>query len=185
VGNSALVENTACERPRPARAERYAEAIDAAEARVGPGSALAWRGPATLALLRGEFDTARSKTDQWIDRARQLADGDELSSALGHLAYVYGAMGMHVLDRQLAEESLRVARATGIPSALANALGQVPWSLLGEDPERARELLDEAVEVSREVSDALTLAAAVACKGVLPQRSAMSSVWGTATSRPT
>jgi hypothetical protein len=49
---------------------------------------------------------------------------------------------------------------------LAAPLLLMPWSLLDEDPERARHLLDEAIEVGTQLGDAHTVAFALQGKGV-------------------
>ncbi len=149
-----------------ALAERYAAAIDEAEARLGTGSAAACRGRVFLAVFRGDLDTALSECEEWVARSRRNGDAYQLSEALIPLSIVQAATGGPTLARHTAEEGLQVARTTGIPSALVGALVLIPWSLLDEDPERALHLLDEAIEVGTQIGDVINVAFAVTGKGV-------------------
>ena len=149
-----------------ALAENYAAMVDDAEARLGPGGAIACRGTATLAYFRGDADTARSWSEEWVARARRSGDSHELSEALVLLAIGYGSTGNRALGQHTFEEALRAARACGVPSALASALVPVSWGLLGDDPDRALELLDEAMEISTQLGDRFGVAMAVQGKAV-------------------
>jgi predicted ATPase/class 3 adenylate cyclase len=147
-------------------AMRYAAMSEEAEARLGTGTAMACRGPATVAVFCGDFESARVESEKWAARSRRAGDGLELSQALTMLSLVQGATGMPALALETAEEALAIARDTGIPSALADALNLAPWSLLDEDPERALGLLDESIEVNTRLGDTHGVAMALSGKGV-------------------
>ena len=149
-----------------ASAEQYAAAIGNAEARLGEVSATAFSGLAKVAMFRGDFVDARTKNEECVTRSRRGGDAYELSQALMRLSLIQAATGSPTLARQSAEEALQVARTAGVPSALAAPLLLVPWSLLDEDAERARHLLDEAIEVGTQLGDAHTVAFALQGKGV-------------------
>ena len=158
-------------------AEQYAATIDEAQARFGEkGARLRAEARATVALFRGDLDTARSQCEEWVAQSRRSGEAYELSQALIRLSLVQAGTGSPSLARHSAEEALQVARATGVPSALAGTLVLLPWSLLDEGTERALHLLDEAIEVGTEVGGAFTVAAAVQGKGpTLPQPSSITS----------
>jgi predicted ATPase/class 3 adenylate cyclase len=163
---ASLAVQSALARGDLAGADQYVVMVAEAEARLGPGSATACSGPASMAYLSGDMDLARAKDQEWVDRARREHDACELSNALIALSMVHGALGDHSSDVESAEEALAVARASGVPSALALALGLLPWAVLADDPERALELLDEAIALSAEVGNPFLAAMAVTGKGV-------------------
>jgi predicted ATPase/class 3 adenylate cyclase len=147
--------------------QRYAAIVDDAEARLGPGGAIACRGRATLAYFRSDLETARYWSEEWVARARLSGDSHELSEALVLLAVGQAsAAKTRALGEQTFEEALLIARASGVPSTLANALTPVAWALLGDDPERALELLDEAMAISTQLGDRFGVAMAVQGKAV-------------------
>ena len=148
-----------------ALAQDHAAKLDAAEARLGPGTGTACQGPAVLALFRGEFDLARSRTEEWVARSRRDGDSYELSNALTFLVFVQYNTGERAVARQTAEEALQVARSTGIPSTLPIALALVGTSLPPEEMQRALGLVDEAIQVGTQIGDPLSVANAVVAKG--------------------
>lgn len=147
-------------------AERYVAAIDDEEARRGTGSTHASAARALLAMSRADLDAALVEAGTWVERARRDHDDLELSGALMVLSLVQSATGRHDLARALADEGLEVARVSGVPSALAGALMLTPWSLLEEDPDRARDLFEEAVVVGTEIGDESTVVFALTGRGV-------------------
>jgi predicted ATPase/class 3 adenylate cyclase len=149
-----------------ALAERYLTMIDEAGARLGSGGTAAFRTRATLAHFRGDLEAARRASEEWVARARQSGSANDLSQALVSLAQAQASTGNPKLARATAEEGLEVARGAGVPSTLANALIAIPWSLLDEDPERARQLFEEGFELGQRMGDAVGAALAVTGMGV-------------------
>jgi hypothetical protein len=149
-----------------ALADQYALMVDDAEARLGDGGATACRGAATLAFFRGDVELSLRKSEEWVARARRSGDDRELSEALVVFGVAYGAARNRTLSQQAFDEALLVARNAAVPSALASALTPVAWSLLGNDPERALHLLDEAMEISTQMGDRFSVAMAVQGKAV-------------------
>jgi predicted ATPase/class 3 adenylate cyclase len=158
--------NAAARRGDADAAARYLAAIDAAEARQDGQHVSASHGRAIAFLYGGQLDLARTAGEEWVARARRDGDPYQLSGALIQLSLAQSATGHHDVAVRNAEEGLELARASGVPSMLAVALFLVPWSLLDDDPGRARQLFDEAIDLAGELGDPLTIVMALTGKGV-------------------
>ena len=130
------------------------------------------RARATLAFFQSSgFEAGRDHAADWVDLARASGDDYELAHALTMLA---GALQMTepTLDAAIAttEEAARVARTAGIDSALAIALPNLATWLPLEESERARALLDEAIEIATRIGDRQSVAQVMSNSAMLAAR---------------
>ena len=100
-----------------------------------------------------------------MDRALEQARGLERPGFLAFVAAnrgraLGGAAGIEAL-----EEAVALADEAGVPQALAEALGHLGVLLLEAEPDRAREVLDRAVELVRRQGDVMTICRALEALG--------------------
>ena len=126
---------------------RYAELAIAASTRLGVGtSGLAERSLANSLFYRGEA-TAQQWIDRMIDDARDGSPA-RLTHALYMRSVAFTSVGSPQLGVELAEEALSVARASGSPTALAEASYALGLALESSDEAAAAALLTQATDVA-------------------------------------
>ena len=153
------------------RAEELVAAAERAQAALGTRLPSVARAPALLAFYRNDFEGARGLAEEWVELARAARDPSELAPALITLG---GALQITepTLDAAIAttEEAARVARTAGIDSALAIALPNLATWLPLEESERARALLDEAIEIATRIGDRQSVAQVMSNSAMLAAR---------------
>jgi hypothetical protein len=160
------------------RAEEFLGIAERAQAALGIRLAVVATAPALFAFYRNDFEGARRHAQEWVDLARAARDPSELAPALILLG---GALQVTepTLDAAIAttEEAVRVARTAGIDSALSIALPNLAQWLPLEESQRARTLLDEAIEIATRNDDWQSLSGAI---GINARIAARRGDWRTA-----
>jgi tetratricopeptide (TPR) repeat protein len=134
------------------RAEELLGVAERAQAALRIRLASVARAQAILALYRQDFEEARRLAQEWVELARKSGDPFEL---VGGLLTLGGALQITepTLDAAIAttDEAVRVARASGIDTALVFGLPTLATWLPLEESQRALALLDEATEVTTRI----------------------------------
>ena len=145
-------------------AELLIARAEASERALGVRVPAVCQPPATLAMFRGDLETALRYSDEWVRLARPGGDPYELASAL-----IMQSSALQVSDAEGAlrtlEEAVQVAREGGVASALSIGLSNLGGSLPDTDSERALELLAEAEEIGSQVGDTQGVAHAITMRG--------------------
>ena len=126
----------------------YAEQSIALSERTGVGSSgLAERALGNAWFYRGEVDTAQYWIDRMLDDAR---DGSPARRAHGLYmrSVAFSSVGDASHGSELAAEALAVARTSGSPTALAEALYATGLSLVRSDPVSAQHHLQRSADVA-------------------------------------
>jgi predicted ATPase len=130
-----------------------------AQTRLGTHHLHVYAAASVLALFQGNIDAAQQHTQTWVDLARASQDPSDLAPALTVYAITRYANATEAVV--IAEEAVRVARDTGIPSQLLDALFTLT-PLIGRDqPVRAHALLNEAADVAWKLGDQQAIATVV------------------------
>jgi tetratricopeptide (TPR) repeat protein len=106
-------------------------------------------------LNTGRFEDAVSWSQRAVARARDEHDDWTLAWALTGLAAALSSRGPLHASQAAAEEMLVVARRLDNRTMIGSALASVGWAARDEDPDRALELFEEAIELA-EVSGSST-----------------------------
>jgi predicted ATPase/class 3 adenylate cyclase len=147
---------------RLAEAER--DAHQALELMAKPGtpfSTLPWCALSFALTLAGRAREIKGE-ESFVEAARANGDDYTLSSALGMVA-----LNLYILDEvarllPAAEEAMQVARRIGNPTVIAIAAQGLGAALELSDPERARSVLETAVEHGRAIEIGPSLGASLA-----------------------
>jgi DNA-binding CsgD family transcriptional regulator len=110
----------------------------------------AWQSIGDAAWFRGWSDEAMRHYAEWVDRARQVGDDFNLSSALAHLAVAESFLNRPVAKHELADEALDLARRCGSPYLVALTLYAKSECVIDKDPEAAMKLVEEGATIGRE-----------------------------------
>ena len=105
--------------------------------------------------LMGDLDRARESAASSVSMSRRLGDtGDTLAPALRTLAVIESDSGHPVPSRELFEEALQVARASGDRAQVRAVLGAfAALENFVHDHQRAIDLDTEALAIARELGD--------------------------------
>jgi predicted ATPase/DNA-binding SARP family transcriptional activator len=155
------------------RAEELLGIAERAQAALGLRLASVASALAVFAFYRNDFEGARLHAEEWVDLARAARDPSELSHALLMLGSAL-QVTEPTLDAAITttEESVRVARAAGIDSALSIALPNLALWLPLEESQRARALLDEAIEIATRNGDRMSVSGAIGVSARIAMRRA-------------
>ena len=127
---------------------RYGELAIAASTKLGVGtSGLAERSLANSLFYRGEAAIAQQWIDRMVDDPRDGSPA-RLTHALYMRSVAFTSVGSPQLGVELAEEALTVARASGSPTALAEASYALGLALESSDEAAAAALLTQAADVA-------------------------------------
>jgi predicted ATPase len=132
------------------QAQRLAEQAVEAEQRFGSGPDVYVLGPMTdAALAEGRIDEAIELTERFVAIDRAKSDTAELAFDLGFLGMirVLGGGDQHQAAIE-ATEGLQLARQCGVPSVIANTLQNLGFVLADTEPQQARALLREGIELA-------------------------------------
>ncbi len=107
-----------------------------------------------LALLQGDYATARSSLEQALEKGRAIDDRDEIAACLLELGWVELVTGNYERSRKLLEEGLDLSRGLGDEQMVSRALRSLGRVLTEEgDTAAARPLLDESLAIRRRLED--------------------------------
>jgi predicted ATPase/RsiW-degrading membrane proteinase PrsW (M82 family) len=107
-----------------------------------------------LALLQGDYVTARSLLEQGLAEGRVIDDRDEIAACLLELGWVELVMGSYERSRKLLEEGLDVSRALHDDQVISRALRSLGRVLAERgNTAGARPLLDESLAMRRRLED--------------------------------
>jgi predicted ATPase/class 3 adenylate cyclase len=139
-----------------AEGRRWLErAVRLASDRESPELMSALHGLGVLLLQHGENSPACEALRRCLDYWRRQNDASRIAMELNSLAVAHRALNDVDSARSMLEESIGLARQTGDRRRLANVLSTLGVLEVDCDaPERAVELLTQAVEVDRELGDA-------------------------------
>jgi predicted ATPase/DNA-binding SARP family transcriptional activator/Tfp pilus assembly protein PilF len=141
---------------------------DEASKAMRPMRAKALNGVGTIACVRGDYTSARSRYEESLAINRELRDQRGMGLALGNLGVVAYYQGDYTSARSLYEESLAIWRELGdklrISTALSN-LGNVANAQ--GDHASARSLYEESLAISRELEDELSISSALVNLGAV------------------
>ena len=148
------------------RGRELVSAMNDAERRLGsperPGRCQA---PTTLALFSGHFEQAAEHAQHWVALARAAADEEQIVQSLTILTTVQAWRGELDTALSTGEAAVEAARRLGAPGLLSFALVGHGSNLVQRDragdPERARVVLDEAVELATVVGNHQAISAAL------------------------
>ena len=124
---------------------------------------------ATLAFGVGALHDAATHMEHFMEIARSAGRLPEVASALQAAATFHAMAGDPDAAIPLASEGLALARQVGQPTAIALNLAALAAALADQDPQRARALLRESIElrasldyeVTAEISQAVLVAARI------------------------
>jgi predicted ATPase/class 3 adenylate cyclase len=157
-------------------AERSEQAFAVQDALGLPERPSLHQAPATAALFSGRLDDAVAEAQRWVDLARAAQDDHEISSSLVQLGSALNALdnaqtgfGSRAGIGEL-EEAVEVAQRIGNPCALSWPIAVLGLLLHWVDPQRARAVLDAAVEPCRAADNAHALAGVLFGSGDLSFR---------------
>jgi predicted ATPase len=154
------------------RADELVAVAERAQAVLGLRLPSVARARTTAAFFVNDFEGARRHAAEWVDLARDSGNDEELSNALLMLG---SALRFTEPTRDAAiatvEDSVRIARAAGVDTLLGLGLSTIAFWLPAEESQRARALLDEAIEVSTRIGDRLGAANALGNVAGLASRS--------------
>ena len=144
------------------RSERHALASLALYRELGDntGSAQALLRLAWVAGTRGDGATSRQLKEEAVTLLEKTSDKTQLAIALFRLADELCAQGEYARGLALFEESLALSRELGNKTGIADALMQSAWYIYNSkgNAATARERVDEALPLVREVGDKFNLA---------------------------
>jgi len=101
-----------------------------------------------LTMTRGEYAEAARSYERGVDAARRAGlPGAFLSLQLAHTAALRTSAGDPGGAVPLAEEALSIARSTGMPTAIAQALLALGVAVADTNPAEARACLEESLEI--------------------------------------
>jgi len=107
-----------------------------------------------LALLQGDYGTARSSLEQALAEGRAINDRDEIAACLVELGWVELVTGQDERSRALAERALELSRELGDDQLVSRALRSLGRALAEQgDTDGARPLLDESLAIRRRLED--------------------------------
>jgi hypothetical protein len=160
------------------RAEELVTVAERAQVALGLQLPSVARARTLAAFFVNDFEEARRHAAEWVELARASGDEYDLAEALNLLG---SALRFTEPTRDPAittvNEAVSVARAAGIDTVLAIGLSTVALWLTSEEPQRARVLLDEAIEVSTRIGDRLGISNA---RGNIAGLAARGGDWPTA-----
>ena len=150
-------------------ADALVSRLDAAETARGQRSPFARQGPTTLAFFRGDAELARRRAEEWVALARLTGSPYEIAFALIMSSTAQRTTGDGDLARASTEEALQIARAAAIPSALSNGLITTVMLLTSwiDEPDRALDLLAEAIQIGTEIGDRIAVVNATGLQGAI------------------
>jgi tetratricopeptide (TPR) repeat protein len=151
------------------RLGNYEHAQELAERAIGDGVPLGAAVPQLAYLTLGLCASVRGDAQQALEivlDAARLLDRDFPDSAHGETLHVNAATfaaqsGDSIVARREAERSLRQARRSANPTALAGALMANGWALITDDPAAALAALDESIALSRQGASPQSFGAAL------------------------
>ena len=116
-----------------------------------------------LANLRGNYDQARTLSEESLVLCRELGDTECIARSLGQLYYSALMRGDLAAARTLSEENLAFRRAAGEKVLVAFALGQLADVLTFQgEYQGAQALYEESIATHRELENHWGLAASLA-----------------------
>jgi predicted ATPase/class 3 adenylate cyclase len=108
---------------------------------------------ANLAAAAGQFSEAAAYAQRAVEFNRAAGRPAHVAIFLGGAASYYAFAGETEAAVRLAAEGLEVARTIGMRRALAMNTATLAGALADQNPERARDLLEESLEYSDELDD--------------------------------
>lgn len=106
---------------------------------------------ANVTNFAGDVDGALAEYQDCIATAREVGDAYNLAKSLARYVLALSEKPAGLRSRALAEEALRVARATGNPTLIAWATYAMGEALMAYDAERALAILEEAAVIAQSV----------------------------------
>jgi predicted ATPase/class 3 adenylate cyclase len=101
----------------------------------------------TVVSAAGDLGAAAMHMSRSVEVARERGVDSELAMSLGSTAMYYAMAGEDETAAMVATEGLEVARRIGMPTAIAINLTALAGALADIEPERARALLRESLEL--------------------------------------
>jgi predicted ATPase/DNA-binding SARP family transcriptional activator len=132
--------------------EQGERAINIAGAAGSDTSGLAERAVANALFYRGEPQRAMKLTEHMIASARQGSPA-RLAHALYMRSVAHTSVGDNSNGRQIAEEASAAARASGSPTANAQASYALGLALESTDPAEAAAYLEQAADLARQAGN--------------------------------
>jgi predicted ATPase/class 3 adenylate cyclase len=108
---------------------------------------------ANLAAAEGQFGEAAAYTERAVEFNRAAGRPAQVAIFLGGAASYHAFLGETEAAVRLATEGLGVARAIDMRRALAMNTATLAGALADQEPQRARELLEESLQYSDDLDD--------------------------------
>jgi predicted ATPase/DNA-binding XRE family transcriptional regulator len=133
---------------------------------AAPVRAKALYGSGRLAVMQGDYASARARYEQALEIYRELGDRQGIANSLNDLGNVHGLQGDYATRRSLQEQSLALFREVDDRSGIAGALFQLANVASVEgDHVAAASLFNESLEMLRELGDKRGIAMSLASLG--------------------
>ena len=112
-----------------------------------------------MATAQGDWARASATLSEALDLHRSFDDTHAIMLDISHLGAVTASQpGGRADGQRLGEEALAIARSSGDPWTIAVALNNLAVLISADDTERARQLLDESVNLRRGLGERRLLA---------------------------
>ena len=109
------------------------------------------------AIAIGAWDEAAAETEHTVELARSGRNDDHVVDLLAGAAFAHPMAGNPDAAARLASESLNLARRAGGPAFIARRLTALAGSIADREPQRARALLAESLELQATIEFAACL----------------------------